>query len=169
MPEQLLPGETLVLRQHRHWVVLFKALWWSLLLLVLAGLASLLIHAEFFRRGEKLLLIAAVLVLVGLNAIISWIRWNSYYFVLTDQRVILNKGVFSRSTKIIAIDRVQDCSTQETLLGRILGYGRVEIDAAGAAGAEVLDHLPRPGQFRDQIFMQSERLRRGPAPSAGGT
>ena len=166
---ELLPGESLVLRLHRHWVVLVKSIWWSLLLLVLAGLAALLIHVEWFRRGEKLLLIAAVLVVVGLNAIVVWIRWNSNYFVLTDQRVILNKGIFSRSTKIIPIDRVQDCSTQETLLGRMLGYGRVEIDAAGAAGAEVLDHLPHPGKFRDQVFMQSERLRRGPAPSAGGT
>jgi hypothetical protein len=51
-----------------------------------------------------------------------------------------------------------------SLLGRMLGYGRVEIDAAGAQGAEVLDHLPNPGAFRDQVFMQSER-RRGPAAS----
>jgi hypothetical protein len=49
----------------------------------------------------------------------------------------------------------------------MLGYGRVEIDAAGAQGAEVLDHLPNPGVFRDQVFVQSERRRGGgPAPSA---
>jgi hypothetical protein len=41
----------------------------------------------------------------------------------------------------------------------MLGYGRVEVDAAGAQGAEVLDHLPNPGSFRDQVFMQSEKRR----------
>jgi hypothetical protein len=45
----------------------------------------------------------------------------------------------------------------------MLGYGRVEVDAAGAQGAEVLDHLPNPGVFRDQVFVQSERRRTGAA------
>jgi len=60
---------------------------------------------------------------------------------------------------------VQDCTTRQSVFGRMLGYGRVEVDAAGAQGAEVLDHLPNPGVFRDQVFVQSER-RRGGAPSA---
>jgi hypothetical protein len=55
--------------------------------------------------------------------------------------------------------------TKLSLLGRMLGYGRVEIDAAGAQGAEVLDHLPNPGRFRDLVFMQSEK-RRGVASAA---
>jgi hypothetical protein len=51
----------------------------------------------------------------------------------------------------------------------MIGYGRVEVDAAGAQGAEVLDHLPKPGDFRDQVFVQSEKRRGGgvvatPAP-----
>jgi hypothetical protein len=52
-----------------------------------------------------------------------------------------------------------------SVMGRMLGYGRVEVDAAGAQGAEVLDHLPNPGAFRDQVFMQSEK-RRGGGPAA---
>ena len=53
----------------------------------------------------------------------------------------------------------------------MLGYGRVEVDAAGAQGAEVLEHLPKPGVFRDQVFVQSERgavsLRRSPTGQSG--
>jgi hypothetical protein len=44
----------------------------------------------------------------------------------------------------------------------MLGYGRVEVDAAGAQGAEILEHLPSPGTFRDQVFVQSERRRGAP-------
>jgi hypothetical protein len=51
----------------------------------------------------------------------------------------------------------------------MLGYGRVEIDAAGAQGAEVLNHLPNPGSFRDQVFMQSEKRRGGGSPAAPST
>jgi hypothetical protein len=47
----------------------------------------------------------------------------------------------------------------------MLGYGRVEIDAAGAQGAEILEYLPNPGDFRDQVFVHSEK-RRGGSESA---
>ena len=48
----------------------------------------------------------------------------------------------------------------------MLGYGRVEVDAAGAQGAEILDYLPNPGDFRDQVFVHSEKRRGGPEPTS---
>jgi len=82
---------------------------------------------------------------------------------------MIQTGVFSRQEKIIPIDRVQDCTTRQTLIGRMFGYGRVEVDAAGAQGAEVLQYLPKPGEFRDQVFVQSEKRRGGGVPAAPST
>jgi len=79
--------------------------------------------------------------------------------------------VFSRQSKMIPIDRVQDCTTRQSLLGRMLGYGLVEVDSAGADGPEVLSHLPNPSSFRDQVFVESEKRRSGTAavqPHASG-
>ena len=121
---------------------------------------------DFGRRfWWTLPLTLAVVAIALLWLIVVWIRWQSIRYTLTDQRIKLESGVFSRSEKIIPIDRIQDCTTRQSLVGRILGYGRVEVDAAGAQGAEVLLHLPRPGRFRDQVFVQSER-RRGVVPSS---
>jgi len=75
------------------------------------------------------------------------------------RRVILDTGVVSRASKVIALDRVQDIATNQSLLGRMLGYGRIEIDSAGAAGAEVLSALPHPQRFRDEVFSRAEKLR----------
>ena len=98
-----------------------------------------------------------------------WIRWQSTTYTLTDQRIKIETGVFGRQEKVIPIDRVQDCTTKMSIMGRMLGYGRVEVDAAGAQGAEVLNHLPNPGMFRDQVFMQSEKRRGGGTPAAPST
>jgi len=113
----------------------------------------------------RLPLTLAIVAIALLWLIVVWIRWRSIVYTLTDQRIKLESGVFSRSEKIIPIDRIQDCTTRQSLIGRILGYGRVEVDAAGAQGAEVLVHLPKPGVFRDHVFVQSER-RRGVVPSS---
>jgi len=120
----------------------------------------------FYTPNLRKVLSALVIAIALLWFIVVWIRWQSITYVLTDQRIKLESGVFGRQEKIIPIDRVQDCTTRQSLIGRILGYGRVEVDAAGAQGAEVLDHLPKPGEFRDQVFVQSEKRRGGMAPSA---
>ena len=165
MPSELLPGENLILRAHPHWVVVVKSLLIPIVLLVIVGIVDLTVKSGTNIPHFRTILTLVAIALAGLWFIVVWIRWQSTAYTLTDQRIKIETGVFGRSSKIIPIDRIQDCTTKQTLVGRMLGYGRVEVDAAGAQGAEVLDHLPNPGTFRDQVFVQSER-RRGSAPSA---
>jgi uncharacterized membrane protein YdbT with pleckstrin-like domain len=159
----LLPGENLVLKKHRHWIVAVKSMLLPALIVVAAVLAAFL---SFVPSDYRLIAVLAALAIAGLSAIVVYIRWTAASFMLTNQRVLLTYGVFSRSSKVIPIDRVQDVSTKQSLLGRAFGYGRVEIDAAGSAGAEVLDHMPDPNGFRDEVFVQSGRLRGAPVPAA---
>jgi uncharacterized membrane protein YdbT with pleckstrin-like domain len=163
----LLPGENLVLKDHPHWIVLIKSLWIPVALLVIVAILdfTLLGPDYYYQPNVRKILSLSVIALALLWLIVVWIRWRSTAYTLTDQRIKIETGVFGRQEKVIPIDRVQDCTTRMSLLGRMLGYGRVEVDAAGAQGAEVLDHLPNPGSFRDQVFMQSEK-RRGVAPGA---
>ena len=168
---KLLPGENLILQDHPHWITLIKSAIVPVILLIVVAIADFTIlspASSLYTPKLRTILSLAVLALAILWAIVVWIRWQSITYTLTDQRITIQAGVFSRQEKIIPIDRVQDCSTRQPILGRILGYGRVEIDAAGAQGAEVLDHLPSPGEFRDQVFVQSEKRRGGaqPPPSA---
>jgi uncharacterized membrane protein YdbT with pleckstrin-like domain len=165
MPSELHPGENLILRAHQHWVVVVKSLLVPIAVVIVVALIDIFFHNNSFRRESKIVVTLVVVALAGLWFIVVWIRWQSTSYTLTDQRIKIESGVFGRSSKIIPIDRIQDCTTKQTVIGRILGYGRVEVDAAGAQGAEVLDHLPNPGTFRDQVFVQSER-RRGGASSA---
>jgi uncharacterized membrane protein YdbT with pleckstrin-like domain len=163
MTSQLLPGENLVLRDHPHWIVIVKSLVVPIILLIAAVVVDLTLDKTGIPNFRTLVTVAAIAI-AGLWLIVVWIRWQSTSYTLTDQRIKIETGVFGRQSKMIPIDRVQDCTTKQSLFGRMLGYGRVEVDAAGAQGAEVLDHLPNPGVFRDQVFVQSER-RRGGAPA----
>jgi uncharacterized membrane protein YdbT with pleckstrin-like domain len=165
---KLLPGENLVLEDHPHWMTVVKSVAAPVLLLVIVAVADFTIlgPSMWYTPKLRLFLSLGVIALAILWLIVVWIRWQSITYTLTDQRIKLESGVFGRQEKIIPIDRVQDCTTKQSIVGRMFGYGRVEIDAAGAQGAEVLDHLPRPGDFRDQVFMQSEKRRGGGMPAA---
>jgi len=160
--KDLLPGENLILKVHQHWIFIVK----SILLPIALGILVLIADFTFLASAGhhiRTIVSLAVAALALLWLIVVWIRWQSTAYTLTDQRIKIETGILSRSEKIIPIDRIQDCTTRVSLFGRMLGYGRVEIDAAGAQGAEVLQHLPNPGSFRDQVFVQSERRRGAPA------
>ena len=160
MTSQLLPGENLVLKDHPHWIVVVKSLLGPIIILIVAVVIDLTVKNTGLENLPWIVTLAALAISI-LWLIVVWIRWQSTSYTLTDQRIKIETGVFGRQSKMIPIDRVQDCTTKQSLIGRMLGYGRVEVDAAGAQGAEVLDHLPNPGVFRDQVFVQSEKRRTG--------
>ncbi len=170
---KLLPGENLVLKDHPHWITLAGALILPAVLVVAVAILDVTLLSPNMQAGIyvphlRTILSLGVVALAGLWFIVVWIGWRSITYTLTDQRITIESGVFSRSEKIVPIDRVQDCTTRQTLIGRMFGYGRVEVDAAGARGAEVLDFLPKPGSFRDQVFLLSEK-RRGVAGPASAS
>ncbi len=149
---KLLPGENLVLKHHPHWITLVKSVVVPVVLFLVVAIAdfTLLGPDGYYVPKLRTFLTLAVVALALLWFIVVWIRWQSITYTLTDQRIMIQSGVLSRQEKIVPIDRVQDCSTRQSLIGRLLGYGRVA----------------QPGDFRDQVFVQSERRRGGAAAAA---
>ena len=166
MAGELLPGENLIMKVHQHWIFVVKSVLIPVALLILVVVSDFTFIPSLKVSNLALFLTLGVVALALLWLIVVWIRWQSTSYTLTDQRIKIESGVFGRQSKMIPIDRIQDCTTRMSLIGRMLGYGRVEVDAAGAQGAEVLEHLPSPGTFRDQVFVQSERRRGAPSSPA---
>jgi uncharacterized membrane protein YdbT with pleckstrin-like domain len=73
-------------------------------------------------------------------------------FKLTEQRLVLNRGVFRRSSKMLIVKRIQDVSIEQGLLARAVGYGSVRVESAGERGMVVLNDVPHPQLWRDYIL-----------------
>src|SRR5260370_3233284 len=161
MSSELLPGENLVLKDHQHWIVIVKSLVIPVVLLLIAGVVDLFVKSGTGIPHFRTIVSLAAIAVAGVWLIVVSIRWQATADTLTDQPIKIETGVFGRSSKTIPIDRIQDATTKQTLFGRMLGYGRVEGDAAGAQGAEGLDHLLNPGAFVDHGVMLCGRRLRG--------
>jgi membrane protein YdbS with pleckstrin-like domain len=159
MPK-LLAGESLVLPPIRkHWIVVAKGMFWPTIgALVLFLLVDVLL-AGAISGDARVVVTLAALVLLGLAAYWVWLNWESAMLTVTEHRVILEGGILIRTSKVIPLDRVQDVSTRQNLLGRILDYGSVEIDTAGAIPNELFTYVSHPEMLRDQVFVLSEDLR----------
>jgi uncharacterized membrane protein YdbT with pleckstrin-like domain len=156
-PQDLLPGERMLVRSTRHWVVLLRPFATT----VLAMVISLVVLVLLPIAGELRLFLMLGVILVGIGVLnLYYWGWRAHEYVLTDQRVILNEGILSKFSRSIAIDRIQDLTTFQGLWGRTWGFGDIELESAGREGAELLSTVPRPQQLRNAIFGQIEARRR---------
>jgi uncharacterized membrane protein YdbT with pleckstrin-like domain len=156
-PQDLLPGERMLVRSTRHWVVLLRPFATTVLAMAISLVVLLLLPVP----GELRLLLMLGVILVGLGVLnLYYWGWRAHEYVLTDQRVILNEGILSKFSRSIAIDRIQDLTTFQGLWGRTWGFGDIELESAGREGAELLSTVPRPQQLRNAIFGQIEARRR---------
>jgi uncharacterized membrane protein YdbT with pleckstrin-like domain len=156
--KDLLPGERILARSTRHWVVLLRPTATTVLAMAIA-LVALALLTPIPGELRLFLMLGAVLVGLGILNLYYW-SWRAHEYVLTDQRVILNEGVLSKFSRSIAIDRIQDLTTIQGLWGRTWGFGDIELESAGREGGELLSTVPHPQQLRNAIFGQIEARRR---------
>src|SRR5262245_48055382 len=160
MRSRLRPGEQLTLVVRRHPIRLAGPAFVALFLLGAAG-------ASFLRR-EPLVRWAALLVLVAglLWAGWRWLEWRADLWAVTTQRVIDESGVLSVRMIDSPLEIIQNVGCEQTLFGRVFGFGRVTLQTAAAHGEVALDGVARPEDLRDAILDMKERRRAGASPAA---
>jgi len=64
---------------------------------------------------------------IGIAALVFWFGRLSTRIRITDQRVILKRGLFSLTTENFELYRVNDITVVEPFGERVLGYGRIQL------------------------------------------
>ena len=112
-------------RTRHHWIVLIAApsKW------VLIGLAVLLAAAVF--KPVPFALLFLIVVVAG--AALRWQTWRAELIILTRKRVVRVRGVpeTTSSEASLRIDRVSGARLVQTVPGKILDYGTIDLEAPG--------------------------------------
>lgn len=141
MRTKLQGDEKLLMVAHQHWLVLAGPA-----LLLAAGLVTAIIWFHTLRWWG-----VGVAALLAVHLIWRILVRQYNLWVITDQRIIDEFGVLSCSSKESPLDKINNVGYHQSLLGRILGYGDVEIQTASEMGATVYDRLAHPGKVKDCI------------------
>jgi uncharacterized membrane protein YdbT with pleckstrin-like domain len=147
--EQVLqPDEKVIYATSLHWLVYLRAI----LLLIVAG-ACLIVSGMFPEPGLKLGL-TFVAALFGLIALLSglgaFIRRSTTELAVTDRRVIYKTGIFQRHSMEMNTSKVETVGVNQSILGRILGYGTVMVRGTGGS-FEPIPFIGDPLTFRSHI------------------
>lgn len=105
-----------------------------------------------------------ILVLLLVPVVYAWWKWmlvKSERFILTDQRIIVTKGIFKRFTNETELYRVRDTSIEEPFFYRLFGVGNIVVYSTDdAEGRLSFDAFRKPHWIKDQIRNYSELSRR---------
>ena len=85
-------------------------------------------------------IVAGILFLwLGLS---RYIVWRSTHYVFTNRQVLYRKGVFSREERGIALAKISDVKSNQSLLERLLSCGTLTVESAGEHGQTQFEDIP---------------------------
>ena len=147
--EQVLqPGERVVYATSLHWLVYLRAI----MLALLAVIA--LIVASGLSDANMALVLKIIAALCGLGAVVSAlaavIRRATTELAVTDRRVIYKRGILQRHSMEMNRSKVETVGVDQSILGRILGYGTVVVRGTGGS-FEPIPFIGDPLTFRSHI------------------
>jgi uncharacterized membrane protein YdbT with pleckstrin-like domain len=157
----LVEGEAEILVTNPHIIVfLGNALGGALLLLAAGGLGYLTMRIDSTWPAflsEFMIWGALAFTIIGV-AIVLWqyICWRSVEYIITTQRVINVRGVISKHTFDSRLDSINDLRLSQSILGRLLNYGNLEVMTGNDENGDVYECISRPRSFLRVLEQQRE-------------
>lgn len=145
----LQPGETIVYSTKLHWFIYLRAILLLIICIILAGTARF--TADNQNLSLALGIAAAIFALLALSsALRAFTRRATTELAVTDQRVIYKAGLLARHTLEINRGKVESVTVDQTLLGRVFGYGTIIVRGTGSTLEPIRD-ISNPLTFRSHI------------------
>lgn len=172
--QQLMGADEEVLFETRHhWTALVGRIWWPVVLLVVGlvlSVAGILFGGVYLDQAvldptARLILRAALVLFLLAIPIVTIVarvvRWRGEQFIITNYRVIHLQGIFAKSVIDSSLEKVNDVVLYQSLLGRMLDFGNLEILTSSDIGVNKLYRIGRPLMFKKAMLDAKQYLEGG--------
>ena len=146
MRTDLKNNETVEIVIRSHWFIIV----WPFLFAIIGLIAGILIGGYGY-------IIPFILVCYLFYKII---QRNNNLWAVTNLRVIDEFGVFTLNSKESPLDKINNITYNQTILGRIFGYGSVQIQTAAEIGSTTYYMVETPKKLKDTITLMQEEYKR---------
>ena len=145
--KNLLPNEELLFRTKKHPIIFL----YPLIVLIAAVYVSQQMAADalFIQLSWVLPLIA-----LGYGASVA-LEYITSDFTVTNRRVLMREGFFTRHATELRMQTISQVNIDQGLIGQLLNYGTVSLNAFGAFDSYTL--IAKPYEFRRYINEQLDK------------
>jgi len=151
-------NEKILVITHRHWTILAleilseTILAIALIVLITLMLVLLPVLGPLVALGYLLL----VFPLASLTRDVA--IWSNRKFVITTRRVIQLAGVFNKDVTDSSLEKVNDVKLEQSVWGRLLNFGDVEILTGSELGVNKLMTIADPVRFKTAMLNAKNKL-----------
>ena len=147
MRTELKKEEKILIIIRQHWVKLLLPIFvWLLAAVLLIWLAD--------TTGFIITLVLA------LYPMYEYLNWRNNLWCVTNLRVVDESGFFSRYSKESPLDKINNVEYDQSIWGRLFGFGNVDIQTAAEMGETTYDLIHHPKLLKDTITHAQEEYKK---------
>lgn len=155
--------ERIVFTTHQHWIVLASSFLVNLALALLIVFVTAIVWGPL---GLPLGWVTAVLLVIPVARFIShFLVWENRDYIITNRRVIQVSGIVNKDVIDSSLEKVNDVEMRQSVLGRIMDFGDVEILTASSIAVNLFKRINHPVKFKTAMLNQKEALGMGEVPT----
>jgi hypothetical protein len=136
---------------------LLKQIWWPMLagVLILAVALTLMLKPSL----KAMWIVAVLVALIPLFELVRGILdWMNERYLITNRRVMEIRGIFNKLVRDSALEKVNDVELKQSMVGRLLKYGTVEIITGSDVGVNVFHRISNPVRLKRAMLNAKEQL-----------
>jgi hypothetical protein len=131
-------------------------------ILILAVALLMMLRPDLRYTGWIALLLALAALAELVRNFLDW--WNQRYLI-TNRRVMEIRGTINKRVSDSALEKVNDVLLVQSFVGRIMGYGTVEIITGSDIGANRFRRIAHPARFKRTMLNAKEQLHEDALPA----
>lgn len=156
-------NEQILWRARQHWIVLTANFVINLFVFIviwaiygITGMLGAGVIGDFLRNNRGFALIA-LLIPIGW---FGWefLQWWAEEYLITTTRVVQTEGLINKHTKDSALEKINDITLNQSVLGRVLNYGDLAVITGSDMGTNVFKRLAKPVEFKKTLLEQKQKL-----------
>ncbi len=148
-------GEEKLFEAHPHWTVLARRIAGNTVLTILLLAIGIVAKIKIGHGNVGLIVLALFLIAAAVffvQVVIQFLRWRNEHYIITDHRVIQVSGLLGKHSIDSSLNMINDLVTNQTLVGRMLNYGDLQIVTGNDVGTDTLEHVADPLAFKRAVL-----------------
>ncbi len=149
-------NENVLVLERQHWFVWVPRLIFCLILIAVISAISVLAAPFTSGIGMFGLVLNIIPVWMFLRVFLDWVNET---YIVTNRRIIQTEGVVNKSVIDSSLEKINDVVLSQSVLGRIMDYGNLEILTGSELGLNKLDRIQSPVKFKIAMLNAKEAMR----------
>ncbi|MEP7106880.1 MAG: PH domain-containing protein [Ferruginibacter sp.] len=101
-----------------------------------------------------------ITLVVALYPLYEFLNYKSNLWCVTNMRVVDENGFFNRYSKESPLDKINNVEYDQSIWGRIFGFGNVDIQTAAEMGETTYELIHHPKLLKDTIAHAQEEYKK---------